>query len=379
MKAKYEEPSARTAATSATNKSTVESGCDLLLKLGRICDNQSALPSAQPQKDGRTIAEDVELPNSQEGDALPLPPKKRKLKGGSNPSKKRKHSRRDEKCNEPSASNSGLDDENSAVDAILALGGRPVSSTPPDDVKPAETGSNYDVEHDRDQHPGYGGSSGTTILCGYPPMHDVSRPGLLGASQDLPAAAGTMAMHNMPPPPMRRNDPLYIIHQRAQLAHQHRANNEQVGSQRRNISMPEPPRNNINGHQHFLSTQAQALLQAQQMNNLKAQQMNNIMQAAASGVMPQMGGFGFPGAPTALRRNPNGPRQSMADEREAAAGRPPIIFSDKSDDDGHWIFYPIKVPNLKLVSPGWKLALIPIDGQGAPIDLDPSIMQFPEM
>ena len=382
MKAKYDEPSDRTAAAAATNKPTVESGCELLLKLGRICDSQIALPSSQLHKDSHANAEAAERPNSHQGDRLPLPPKQKKPKGASHPLKKRKHSRRDEVCDEPSASNSGLDDENSAVDAILALGARPFCSAQPEQVKAAEVPSDHEIEQERDQHPTHGAAPTTRHLHGYPTMPDVTRPRHLGAAPTVQQAAGGMGIQNMPPPPMRRTDPLYIIHQRAQLAHQqHRANNEQGGSQGRTLPMTESPRNNINDHQRFLSSQAQVLLQAQQMNNLKAQQINSIMQAAAAGVMPQMGGFGFPGAHTTMRRNPNGARQHMGDEREASCTpvRPPVIISDKSDDDGHWIFYPIKVPNLKFVSPGWKLALIPIDGKSPPIDLDPSIVQFPEI
>jgi hypothetical protein len=128
-------------------------------------------------------------------------------------------------------------------------------------------------------------------------------------------------------------------------------------------SMMQLPRNNPGG----IPAQARAILQAQRMN----QQMNSLLQAAA-GVVPRMGGFSFGNVPTM-------PARRAVGEGSRPVTPPPIIHTDKKDDDGHWIFYPIKVPNLKLAGSGWKLALLPIDGVGKPIELDPSNMHFPEV
>jgi hypothetical protein len=50
---------------------------------------------------------------------------------------------------------------------------------------------------------------------------------------------------------------------------------------------------------------------------------------------------------------------------------------DDGGEDGGWIFYPIKVPNINITGAGWKLALMPIDGNGQPVELDPNNIQFP--
>jgi len=199
---------------------------------------------------------------------------------------------------------------------------------------------------------------------------------------------------NMPPPPtinpaMRldsrldsRSDPLYLVQQRAQqmaqqqaqrLMTNHRA--EQMASHGHPsvvlLPPPPPPRND----NPVIPQQARALMQAQRMNH----QMSSLMQAAA-GVIPRMGGFSFANSPAVPARRESNQRNA-ADDREASrpVTPPPIIHTNSKDDDGHWIFYPIKVPNLKMAGKGWKLALMPIDGKGQPIELDPTNIQFPEV
>jgi hypothetical protein len=111
---------------------------------------------------------------------------------------------------------------------------------------------------------------------------------------------------------------------------------------------------------------------------LQAHQIHNLIHAAAIGSGGGGGGLGFANHSHALLHGQQQGILSGGDEREATTTQPPIIYTNKGDDDGHWIFYPIKVPKMKLMGSGWKLALIPIDGKGKPIELDPSSFQFPE-
>ena len=142
-----------------------------------------------------------------------------------------------------------------------------------------------------------------------------------------------------------------------------------------------PPRNSTtqggDDQQVRMSLQANALIQAHQMNNL---QMSSLMMGA-TGTIPHLGGNRFASTP-AVPRSQMGGHQLNADEwqhRPSSNSRPPVIYTDQCDNDGQWIFYPIKVPNIKLAGTGWKLALLPIDGKGVPIELDPKNIQFNEI
>lgn len=325
----------------AKNKS-VEGGCELLLKLGQVCAKEIGLPPPSQRNDVYITDQDIQIPTSTllPAGSLPLPPKRRCPKGLIQPPQKR---RTVEEYEQTTTENfGGVDEEKRAANAILALCGPAASNNA--HAKPAEITSGLVATlvatKERDQLHSYGGHP-----IGPPPHHG-----------DL----------NMPPPPMRRTDALYMVQERhaQQIAQQRRAQSEQAASRDRPQAMP--PRGRL------LPSQARALLQAQQMSNL--------MQAATGG-MPQMGGFSFANAPN-IRQNHGGAQRNMADEQESSrpVSPPPVIYAEnkKDDDGGHWIFYPIKVPNIKLAGTGWKLALLPIDGKGQPIELDPTNIQFPQ-
>lgn len=343
---------------SAKNKS-VEGGCDLLLKLGEVCAKEMGVTHQGSNYPGKERVNQNSTPAM--AHSLHQPSKRRSSPSLEHSAKKRRT------AYETSEDESKGSDDEDAAKCILALGGPPSSAT-----KPMEVGSSHEVP--------------TPAAT---PKNEVQESGwsAYGArplGPPLPSSESKMPS----PPPAMRSDPLYLVQQRAQqMAHQQAqrlANRSRVGANNGNThppALPPQPRSN----NPPLPPQARAMLQAQQqrMNH----QMTNLMQAAA-GVIPRMGGYSFANAPAMPQQQQQQQQVRESNKRKAAGDEsessrpvtpPPIIHTNSKDDDGHWIFYPIKVPNLKLAGSGWKLALMPIDGKGQPIELDPSNIQFPEV
>ena len=182
------------------------------------------------------------------------------------------------------------------------------------------------------------------------------------------------ASRNIPLPTLRRTDPLYLVNEQVKLAQRLLSGMDHLeyqGSQSPlNISLNSLHSSRTHGmnHESLLTSQAKALLHAHHMSNV----------LRATDRYSQIDRFGLPGATSILRQDPIEPNSCAATDLETnpSAGAPPVIFTNNSDDEGHWIFYPIKVPNLRCVGAGWKLALLPIDGKGEPIELDPTILRF---
>lgn len=351
----------RTSGNPVTTQKSVAGGCELLLTLGQLCaDEMEGRPPPQPQQETKASpqmgSQGTQKPSTR---SLPLIRENRNSTGHVPASaKKRKKTHPVEQ--RPRAPATTIDDENSAANAILALGGLAAANNA--NLTPAEVTSSL-----------------IAAFSGRQELEQTSPRGSLATNPMGPPQPRTNQHTMPPPPPMRRTDPaLYAVNQYSQ---QRRANSESIGAHDQ-ASMIPTPRNNINeggDDQHVrISSQANALIQAHQMNNL---QMSSIMMGS-KGTAPRMGGSSFGSSPLMPINRMGGQQQQRnhGDEwHPPNSNRPPVIYTDQCDNDGQWIFYPIKVPNIKLAGTGWKLALVPIDGKGLPIELDPKNIQFNEI
>lgn len=344
----------RTSCNPATTQKSVAGGCELLLTLGQLCaEEMEGRPPTQPKQETKTShplgSMGTHKPSTR---TLPLMLEKRNLTAHVAPAKKRRKSHPVEHRHEAPATT--IDDENSAAKAILALGGLAPANNAP--LTPAEVTS--------------------SLIAAFSARQELEQTSPRGSHARNPM--GPPQPRAMPPP-IRRPDPaLYAVNQYSQ---QRRANSEPIGTHEQ-ASMIPPPRNNTNqggDDQHLrISSQANALIQAHQMKNL---QMSSLMMGT-TGTGPHMGGNRFGSTPVMPQNRMGGHQQLNADEwkpQPSSNTRPPVIYTDQCDNDGQWIFYPIKVPNIKLAGTGWKLALVPIDGKGLPIELDPKNIQFNEI
>lgn len=325
MKAKLYEPQIAFPRLPANNKS-VEGGIDLLLKLGEVCAKEMGIAKRGSNYPGK----------GKKNAGIQEKTLKRPYVSATS-EKATKKRRKSHQPQEDESTDSSSEDED-AANCILALGG--AKSAPA--VKPLEVGSSHQVAPREQDAPEswspYGGR----------PMGPPHGPD-----------------PNMPPAHSMRADALYLAQQ--QIAKAQRMAKQRMAAQQHHGHMGASHGHpSMMQHPGGIPAQARAMLQAQRMN----QQMTSLMHAAA-GVVPRMGGFSFGNVPTM-------PARRAVGEGSRPVTPPPIIHTGKKDDDGHWIFYPIKVPNLKLAGSGWKLALLPIDGKGEPIELDPTNLRFPE-
>lgn len=361
---------------SAKNKS-VEGGCDLLMKLGQVCAKEIAV-SPKPGREAQESKKAHKSLPSAAKRSLPTAATQRPLK--------RPKSDTDE-------DSSVGEDEDDAVNAILALTGKK-RPTPQETPSAPPVAAQAPVVHTH--APTAAAQSPQAASHARDIWHQLTRPST--ASQHPQRENQKMAppVTSQHPSLGGQHDSLFSIRNRAQ----------QMAQQHLNQQPPRGPHPSMmQGRNNPQTMMPPAHLRAL----IQAQQMNTLMHAAAGVFPPHMGGFNFAdpqgvappaaaraadsrasettllgvppprvAAPESNERNQNETHASEKPEPSTRPVTPPPVITDKKDDDGHWVFYPIKVPTLKLAGiKGWKLALIPADGKGTPIELDPSNIHLP--
>lgn len=360
---------------SAKNKS-VEGGCDLLMKLGQVCAKEIAV-SPKPEREAQASKKSHKPLPSAAKRSLPTAATQRPLK--------RPKSDTDD--------SSVGEDEDDAVNAILALTGKKRPT-------PQETSSASPVAAQAPAAHTHAPAAATQAPQAASHAREIWQHVTGGAASQQP----TRDNQKLVAPPVTsqhpslggQHDSLFSIRNRAQ----------QMAQQHLNQQPPRGPHPSMmQGRNNPQTMMPPAHLRAL----IQAQQMNTLMHAAAGVFPPHMGGFNFAdpqgvappaaartvdsrasetallgvppprvAAPKSNERNQNEKHASEKPETSTRPVTPPPVITDRKDDDGQWVFYPIKVPTLKLAGiKGWKLALIPADGNGTPIELDPSNIHLP--